>query len=117
MSKRSSSHRVKRNQQLIEAQRLLEGHTMGDQAYNFDSLKSHHNPCSTDTAHASVGGKGQISMLNNNIDSKKRQVDIGNIFKERRYEQVVSTENFSQEKQSQDVEIDDRWRESNTTNM
>jgi hypothetical protein len=30
MSRRSAHHRVKRNQQLIEAQRLLENHTMTD---------------------------------------------------------------------------------------
>ena len=44
MSKKSSHHRVKRNQQLIEAQRLLEGHTMrGDTEYDFDSINRRSN--------------------------------------------------------------------------
>lgn len=44
MSKKSSRHRVKRNQQLIEAQRLLEGHTMrGDAGYDGDSINRRNN--------------------------------------------------------------------------
>ena len=122
MSKRCSIHRVKRNQQLIEAQRLLEGHTMDKKACNDNQIAWHQNQPVASTQSSAVEDKlcPTVMTKEDEESNTNRQTDIeSKTFIEKFYEcGPLSTKmGYYQQNKTPDIAMDGRISPSMGTKM